>query len=392
MALLLPPLARREFRCPGLDVARERQRRPADLGVGPAGLDPDVDVDPARARRLRPADEPDRLERLLADERDLADLGPLDPGHRVEVHPELVGWSRSSARTGCGLRSMQPRLTTQASPAASSRTISSAVRPDGKVSSAVRIQSGVLSGARFWKKGSFVDPVDEPLQGHRPAARARAARRRPRRGSTRRGPSSCSRARGSRPCPGSRWRPRGRRSRGPPCGWAWCDASRRSQGGAGSAPWSPRRIPDERALHARRCRRQRAHHRPLCADRWACLSGTRTEERPVLVSRVGVRLTSATAHMRQAAPRWESSAQHGGPPGTGHRKEPRAPRAHPSATRRRRYPRGVTRTPRAPMMSAPEDRRCSTSPSPLAAARAAAEPALPASLGRNAREPIPAGG
>jgi hypothetical protein len=49
---------------------------------------------------------------------------------------------------------MQPRLTTQASPAASCSTTSSAVRPDGKRSSAVSIQSGRFSGARFWKKGS----------------------------------------------------------------------------------------------------------------------------------------------------------------------------------------------------------------------------------------------
>ena len=45
---------------------------------------------------------------------------------------------------------MQPRLTTQASPAASSTTTSSAVRPDGKESVAVRIQAGRGSGARFW--------------------------------------------------------------------------------------------------------------------------------------------------------------------------------------------------------------------------------------------------
>ncbi len=40
------------------------------------------------------------------------------------------GWSRSSARTGCGLRSMQPRFTTQASAAASRTTTSSAELPD----------------------------------------------------------------------------------------------------------------------------------------------------------------------------------------------------------------------------------------------------------------------
>ncbi|SHV51192.1 Uncharacterised protein [Mycobacteroides abscessus subsp. abscessus] len=39
------------------------------------------------------------------------------------------GWSRSSARTGCGLRSTQPRLTTQASDAASVTTASRAEVP-----------------------------------------------------------------------------------------------------------------------------------------------------------------------------------------------------------------------------------------------------------------------
>jgi hypothetical protein len=48
-------------------------------------------MDPARAGGLRPADQPDRLERLLADEGNIADLGPLDAGHRVEVDAQLVG-------------------------------------------------------------------------------------------------------------------------------------------------------------------------------------------------------------------------------------------------------------------------------------------------------------
>ena len=45
---------------------------------------------------------------------------------------------------------MQPRLTIQASPAASSTTTSSAVRPEGKDSVTVRSQSGRFDGARFW--------------------------------------------------------------------------------------------------------------------------------------------------------------------------------------------------------------------------------------------------
>jgi hypothetical protein len=53
---------------------------------------------------------------------------------------------------------MQPRLTTQASTASSVTTTSSAVRPDGKLSSTVLTHSGRLSGARFWKNGSASAP------------------------------------------------------------------------------------------------------------------------------------------------------------------------------------------------------------------------------------------
>ncbi len=59
------------------------------------------------------------------------------------------GYSRSDESTGCGWSSMHPRFTIHASPAASSTTISSAVRPDGKLSVTVRNHSGRLSGARF---------------------------------------------------------------------------------------------------------------------------------------------------------------------------------------------------------------------------------------------------
>ena len=45
---------------------------------------------------------------------------------------------------------MQPRFTIQASPAASSTTTSSAVRPEGNDSVTVRSHSGRFSGARFW--------------------------------------------------------------------------------------------------------------------------------------------------------------------------------------------------------------------------------------------------
>ncbi len=68
---------------------------------------------------------------------------------------------------------MQPRLTIQASWAASRITTSEAVRPDGKDSSTVSIQSGRDSGARFWKKNGPSAPLTKRLRaiGRPPAPR-----------------------------------------------------------------------------------------------------------------------------------------------------------------------------------------------------------------------------
>src|SRR5262249_39249945 len=85
----------------------------------------------------------ERLEHVLA--------GAAPPVH-------LSGCSRSSARTGCGFKSMHPRFTIHRSCAASRTTISRVVRPDGKRSSTVSIHSGRCSGARFWKNGSLAAP------------------------------------------------------------------------------------------------------------------------------------------------------------------------------------------------------------------------------------------
>jgi hypothetical protein len=46
---------------------------------------------PARARRLRPADEPQVVQRGAHDVRDLAQLRPRDSGHGIEIDPQLVG-------------------------------------------------------------------------------------------------------------------------------------------------------------------------------------------------------------------------------------------------------------------------------------------------------------
>src|SRR4051812_38195795 len=55
-ALLLPPGGRDGVRQPALDLARERERAAAHDAEAPVGLDPAEHVDPAVARRLRPAD------------------------------------------------------------------------------------------------------------------------------------------------------------------------------------------------------------------------------------------------------------------------------------------------------------------------------------------------
>src|SRR5438105_1939618 len=61
VALLLPPLARRELWRATLDLARERKRREPDFIETPLPLDPNVDVHAALAGRFGPADEPDLL-------------------------------------------------------------------------------------------------------------------------------------------------------------------------------------------------------------------------------------------------------------------------------------------------------------------------------------------
>ena len=70
----------------------------------------------------------------------------LTPGPGSRSTRNSSGCSRSSARTGCGFKSMHPRFTIHSSCAASRTTISRAVRPDGKRSSTVSIHSGRCSG------------------------------------------------------------------------------------------------------------------------------------------------------------------------------------------------------------------------------------------------------
>ena len=88
--LLLPPLGGGEGGGAALHVAGEGQGRAADLREAPATLDAHVDVDPARAGRLRPANEAHVRKGLLDHQRHLADLRPGHARHRVQVHAQLV--------------------------------------------------------------------------------------------------------------------------------------------------------------------------------------------------------------------------------------------------------------------------------------------------------------
>ena len=164
------------------------------------------------------------------------------------------GWSRSSRRTGCGLKSITPRLTAHARCASSLATSSSAVRPR-REGDRRRLQPfrQVLRHPLLPDR-VLVDPVDEALHHRRALAQVRSAPRRRRRGSTRPGRASSSRAWGSRSCPGSRAGPRVRRPR------ASCTRS-----------WRPslRRVLSERGrARARRCSRAARSRSPAThADR-----------------------------------------------------------------------------------------------------------------------------
>src|SRR5262249_44119035 len=90
VALLLPPLAGRQTGRTALHLAREGERRATDLVERPATLEADVHVHAARARGLRPSDEVEVAQDLAHHPGDLDDLGPFDPGHRIEVDAQLV--------------------------------------------------------------------------------------------------------------------------------------------------------------------------------------------------------------------------------------------------------------------------------------------------------------
>ena len=91
VTVLAPPRRRHVLRGAALDLAGERQGGQADVLEAVARVDAHVDVHPAAARRLRPADGAELVEHLVGDVGDAPDAVPAAVGHRVEVDAPLVG-------------------------------------------------------------------------------------------------------------------------------------------------------------------------------------------------------------------------------------------------------------------------------------------------------------
>ena len=91
LAFLLPPSRGGQVRRAPLDLAGDRLGGQPHLLERPVPLDARVDVEAARARRLRPRGQAVVLEHLAGDQRDVDDLPPVDARHRIEVDPQLVG-------------------------------------------------------------------------------------------------------------------------------------------------------------------------------------------------------------------------------------------------------------------------------------------------------------
>ena len=90
-AFLLPPAAGGQLGRASLHLARDGLRGQPHLAKRPVRSDARVDVEAARPGRLRPRGQPVVLEHLAGHQRDVDDLPPGHPGHRVEVDAQFVG-------------------------------------------------------------------------------------------------------------------------------------------------------------------------------------------------------------------------------------------------------------------------------------------------------------
>ena len=173
VALLLPPLGGRDRGRTPLDVARERERRPPNLAVGPAALDAHVDVDAPRPRRLRPADQPHRVEGLVDDAGHVAHLRPGHARHRVEVDAQLVGVLHVVGAHGVRVEvdAAEVRDPREARRLVDDDLVGRPTRRERQRRDAHPL--GPVVGRPLLEERLLVDPVDEPLERHRPAADAR---------------------------------------------------------------------------------------------------------------------------------------------------------------------------------------------------------------------------
>jgi hypothetical protein len=167
---LLPPRRRGQLRHPPLDLPGQGQRRPANVRELPGGLDPNVDVDPPRAAGLGESDQVVFVEDLAARQRHPPDVGERHAGHRVQVHPELVGM------VGI-LRSDRPRVQVKASEVDDPDQLGRVPNDHqvgtpaaGEVDQARLDPVGVQPGRSLLVEGLAGRPVREALQEHGPAA------------------------------------------------------------------------------------------------------------------------------------------------------------------------------------------------------------------------------
>ena len=155
MALLLPPLARRQLGRAPFDLPRNRERRAPHLVESPARLEAHVDVDAARARRLRPAAQSVLVEHVSHDERDVAHVFPGRARAGVEVDAQLVGMIEVVGTHGVRVQVDAAEVDDpEELRGVAYDDLDAPFDPTGSAARPSRSSPDDGSGARFWKNGS----------------------------------------------------------------------------------------------------------------------------------------------------------------------------------------------------------------------------------------------
>ncbi len=167
MTFLFPPLARREVGGAALDLAGQGERGDPHLAERPTRLDPRVDVDPARARGLRPAHEAHVLQRRMGHESDVHDLRPLHTGNGVEVHAQLVGMIQilGADRMRVQIDAAQVHDPRELRRIADHDLVRRPSRGEAELDGLDPVR--LRGGRAFLEEERALGAVDEPLQGHR---------------------------------------------------------------------------------------------------------------------------------------------------------------------------------------------------------------------------------